>query len=289
MNSIINKYINQIKNPVNTKNMTFSETTSHLIMLCGKENGEEKNNRDFLLEYAAKHLKQYKFFLIEQFLNVCSLQSTDDLLTMENTLAEYSDCIIIILESNGAVAELGAFANRKDLCKIILTINDSKYSEKESFINLGPIKFLNNQSKFKPMIETDLERISTCIESVEERLKVIEKKYRRRIEEPLSTLIRDNKKSRLYLLHDIIRLFQPINRKEIEYIFDNIIENRKFELTHEIELLLTLILIKEDNKYLTTLDTAYFYSFDGFSINDFRVMIFEDYKKNDCKRLEIYQ
>lgn len=75
--------------------------------------------------------------------------STIDLLTFEDFLAEVSDAIILFVESPGSFCELGAFAYADSLFsdKMIIVL-DEQYREERSFIATGPVlKALDNGSK----------------------------------------------------------------------------------------------------------------------------------------------
>ena len=61
-----------------------------------------------------------------------------DLLSLENLLADSVDVILMIPESPGSFAELGAFANNEKLRAKIVCIIDEKYKKNKSFINQGP-------------------------------------------------------------------------------------------------------------------------------------------------------
>lgn len=65
-----------------------------------------------------------------------------DLMVFEDDLAHLSSLIVIILESPGALAELGLFARNKLINKkILIIINDAHYNQ-DSFIKLGPLRHL---------------------------------------------------------------------------------------------------------------------------------------------------
>lgn len=78
-----------------------------------------------------------------------------DLLELENMLADSVDAVVILLESPGAIAELGAFANHSKLCKKLIVIIDHRHKGTKSFIMLGPIKYLRN-NKYGKVIFHDL-------------------------------------------------------------------------------------------------------------------------------------
>lgn len=70
-----------------------------------------------------------------------------DLLSLENLLADSVDVIVMIPESPGSFAELGAFANNENLRTKIVCIIDEKYKKNKSFINQGPIKLIKKANK----------------------------------------------------------------------------------------------------------------------------------------------
>jgi len=70
-----------------------------------------------------------------------------DLLSLENLLADSVDVILMIPESPGSFAELGAFANNKKLRTKIVCLIDKKYKKNKSFINQGPIKLIKKANK----------------------------------------------------------------------------------------------------------------------------------------------
>lgn len=70
-----------------------------------------------------------------------------DLLSLENLLAKSVHAVVIIVESPGAIAELGAFSNHSELSGRLVVIVDTKYRDDRSFIILGPVRYLNNKNK----------------------------------------------------------------------------------------------------------------------------------------------
>jgi hypothetical protein len=70
-----------------------------------------------------------------------------DLMTLEGILADSVDAIVLVVESIGAVAELGAFATNPQLRKKLVCVVDSKYRKKKSFINYGPLRLLRSMKQ----------------------------------------------------------------------------------------------------------------------------------------------
>lgn len=73
-----------------------------------------------------------------------SKKSGHDLLFLENMLAESSHAVIIIVESPGSIAELGAFVNSEILRPKLIAIVNKKHRNDKSFIMLGPVAQLRN-------------------------------------------------------------------------------------------------------------------------------------------------
>ena len=63
-------------------------------------------------------------------------------MSLEHQITAIADKIVIVLESESALCELGAFTH-KDLRKKLVVINDSRFRASESFINTGPIAALD--------------------------------------------------------------------------------------------------------------------------------------------------
>jgi hypothetical protein len=70
----------------------------------------------------------------------------NDLVTFEEHLAGLSDVIVLIVESPGAIAELGAFAVSPAISDRLLVLVAEFHYEQDSFIKLGPIKRLENKN-----------------------------------------------------------------------------------------------------------------------------------------------
>ena len=70
----------------------------------------------------------------------------ENLLELENLLARSVHAIVIILESEGPIAELGAFANHKPLENRLVVVIKKRYRKAKSFIMLGPVKYLQKET-----------------------------------------------------------------------------------------------------------------------------------------------
>lgn len=222
------KYINARKDFVT--NFSASELTQlsyslpKILFICGGEENACKN-RGILESYIKKHHKEYLTFRAELAWEVIS--SSDNAknvnaLALEEWLADISDIVIILVESFGTVAELGAFSLSPSLRKKLLPILDKQFERHTSFINTGPVMWVNNDSKFNPTIYTDFKTILTCIPQINDRLN-------RKIKSSVSRnnlhgLYLYSPKVLLFFLLYVIASLGPISAKEISNLSYDIIK-----------------------------------------------------------------
>jgi hypothetical protein len=247
------RVVQYLKKVIESTN-TFLKADSVLILACGRQpNPQSPGGRDRILDYAKKHLKTFQFFIAE---NIFGLQGGKDidLLTLEEHLSSFCDCVLVVLESESAFAELGAFAIKKELVKIMLVINDISYKENNSFISLGPLAKINKKSKFKPVINVDLKSILRAVPELNARLLKIKRKNKKHFDiSDAEGFSKVPSKVRMLFLLDMITFFQPISHAEIINILKAYYGNREFEIDVELNLLTALglaIMEKgEDCKY----------------------------------------
>lgn len=199
------------------------------VFLCGGSirDGLGKDLRSSLHEELMKRSK-VNVVLPEYIFDFALRRQGQDLLSLEELLAENVDVIILPLESPGTFCELGVFANNKLASKLFVII-DIFYKKDKSFINQGPIKYLK---KMNSRIE--------YFENTEQGRKDITQKVSNSINyfRWTSHLDGSSRKdmrnifdiTRLVLF--IIAMFQPIDRSEIN------------------AMLLELKIDKENTKYL---------------------------------------
>ncbi|MBO2553645.1 hypothetical protein I6M56_16490 [Shewanella algae] len=145
-----------------------------------------------------------------------------DLLDFESDIAHISSLIVIILESPGALAELGLFVRNQELNKkLIIFVNDEHYNA-ESFISLGPLRYLESiQDRNVCAYPWDLENID---ESLKESLP--------EMHEDLLSMMNGMDKSEgfnikndghiSFVLYEIIRVFKALKISEIETFINEV-------------------------------------------------------------------
>ncbi|MEO6390669.1 MAG: retron St85 family effector protein [Pyrinomonadaceae bacterium] len=110
-----------------------------LVFLCG---GRGPGPRDQIYAYLRKYWPDLHVFYAEKVWDVIASQGHLNALQMEETLAEMADMLVIIVESPGTFAELGAFSLSEPLRTKLLPILDIQFEGDDSFINTGPVKWI---------------------------------------------------------------------------------------------------------------------------------------------------
>ncbi len=135
-------------------NKIYTDFTNQYIVvfLCGgASNKKYKSMRDKLkkqLDIPRKYRVPIRVFYPEDLvIEVFNRTTNADLLSYESFLANNSDVIVIVCESAGSLVELGAFVNSKFTQEKVIALIDKKHSKDQSFIMLGPIKYLNKLGK----------------------------------------------------------------------------------------------------------------------------------------------
>ena len=139
-----------------------------------------------------------------------------DLMRFELELAAVCSLIIIILESEGAIAELGAFSQVPELGEKIIAVCPEKFKNANSFINFGILRFIaaNNDSNVKsypwtpnqnPFIVCD-ELVADVAADIQEELDKL----------PKTESLKVNRHSHiLVLICEFLRLFSALKESEI--------------------------------------------------------------------------
>lgn len=182
--------------------------TDPVIFLCG---GAGSKNRDTLRDYLAKHSSSLSLFYAEKVWDQIASQVAHGALKMESDLAALADLVLIIVESPGTFAELGAFSIGDTLRKKLLPIVDEEYRTRQSFISTGPLRWIDEDSEFRPTIYVPLPQILLAIDEIQDRIS--------RIPPARSISITDlasSPKHLLFFLCDLISVIYPATMRMVE-------------------------------------------------------------------------
>ncbi|PEL51082.1 MULTISPECIES: retron St85 family effector protein [Bacillus cereus group] len=121
---------------------TMSEELN--IFLIGAD-VKDKDSMRYKIQNSLKN--SANIYLPENIFEEDMFQKEQNLLSLENILADSVDAVVMCVESPGSFTELGAFSNHKELSQKLIVCPDIKYERAKSFINLGPIKYLKQKTK----------------------------------------------------------------------------------------------------------------------------------------------
>jgi len=186
-----------------------------VVFICG---GMDSEPRDTLRTYLSREHPTVNVFYAERVWDIISSNPGLGALKMESDLAALSDLVVIIVESPGTFAELGAFSHVDDLRKKLLPIVDIKYRAANSFINTGPIRWIDQESEFKPSIWVPLDQILLSSRDIDRRIQSIPRPMPSKISN-----LAANRKHLLFFVCDLVAVIAPASISMIEYFLERII------------------------------------------------------------------
>jgi hypothetical protein len=145
-----------------------------------------------------------------------------DLSEFEYDLAHFASLLVIFLESPGAIVELGLFCNVPNLKQKLIVLVSEYHSEKDSFINLGPLKSLSRDNSDSVLIypwnekkpeDIDKKVLGFIFSDISEAIKKLHKS---------ESFNKTNPGHVAFLVYEFIRLFLALRRSEIKSILENI-------------------------------------------------------------------
>jgi hypothetical protein len=174
-----------------------------------------------LNEYLCKFGDWLTFYAEDVFQVLARTEPEANALKLESDLAALADAIIIIAESPGTFAELGAFALSGELRSKLLPVAPIEYKNEESFLNVGPIRWVDKDSFFRPTIWADFSVILTVAAEITERLT-------ERIHQPTTTdvrkiVLRESSRHLLFLVVLITDILGPASASEIRLFLEQIL------------------------------------------------------------------
>lgn len=190
-----------------------------VYFVCG---GFESPRRDHLAVYLRKKLPRSLVFYADHAWEHLT-RSRDDLnaLEMEELFAQLSDCVLIVVESPGTFAEVGAFSLSARLRKKVLPIMDRKYRDAGSFLNTGPVRWIARESAYGGPVYADFASILTSVNEVVTKLESVE--FRRTA--TVADLSSEPKYVQL-MLADLVAICGPITHDEAASLLSEITEDR---------------------------------------------------------------
>lgn len=201
----------------------------NLIFLCGSANST-KSIRSLL---RTNPLKNYRYVLAESAMNWPDAKSfTSDFLELEEYFAAAVKLILIISESPGAFAEMGAFVSNKKIKTRVLVVTQESHYKAHSFIRYGIIQHLQGKSldptpqicvipDITPLRKKELlDHKQEILETVEDSVQSFPQKSSVKFDAAETT-------SRVFLAYDIVALNSIIEKTQLQRIFRMVLHQNK--------------------------------------------------------------
>ena len=238
----MHRKIIEIANKLNTQFLDKSQNLNEIsIFLCGGSGKEEEKFRrkagDKICATSKRSPYKYSVYYPEDmFIELILGYQKQDLLTLENLLADSASAVVILLQSPGTFTELGAFTNYKELSNKLIVIIDPRFARKRSFINLGPVRFLRTKTKSKvlfiPMNNSNLNKL---VERITENTRDVAKHSL-----PIRDLTNPIFAYRFYLA--LIYIFEPIPKNAILAILRSLATNEERNIVTVAEIVINSLI-----------------------------------------------
>lgn len=201
----------------------FSNTP--IVLLCGgkveiKDKAEDPDPPVKSLRHAISHCHAgFDVFRPEEITSWQSDGIFKNLMSFELELASICSLVVIVLESEGALVELGAFSQLPELSKKIIAVCPEKYRDATSFVNLGILRFISEAQPenvksypWDPKYPLDIsqEVIEDSVSDIHDELKKL----------PKSQVFKVNQNSHtIVLICELLKIFSALKETEIlEYL-----------------------------------------------------------------------
>lgn len=188
-----------------------TSSLSPVVFICGAQGSKP---RDALRSFLRKHHPDLQVFYAEQIWDSLTEEKNTNALSLESDLADLSDLIIIVVESPGTFTEVGAFSSHEELRKKLLLFVGKQYEGVSSFLETGPIRWINHDSKFGKAIYTNLPTILEAAGELSKRIDLLPKK---KPELTDVSKLRAKKKELVFFLSDLLTVIGPAPLSLIKY------------------------------------------------------------------------
>jgi hypothetical protein len=124
---------------------------SKFMFLCGgyisNEVGSKPINlRDYLFR-VRQIANRYNVVLAEKATQLFRDSAYDDLISFEEDIARIASVVLVIAESPGSLAELGAFTANETIRNALRVVIQQRHEVAESFVRYGPIQRIKNAKR----------------------------------------------------------------------------------------------------------------------------------------------
>lgn len=167
MNSVLVQIASQLKEYFLE---SFLRRNDVSIFLCGGASPSDADFRRNLGTAIAKTKSKYRYSIFypeDMFVELILGHQREDVLTLENLLAKSASTVVILVQSPGTFAELGAFSNHPQLKNKLVIVIDPRYQKSPSFITTGLVRHLQKKTSsrvlYHQMIASNLDTLAKKI------------------------------------------------------------------------------------------------------------------------------
>lgn len=127
------------------------DISSPIIFICGgaADGADEEplSIRHALIRCLVKN-RALQLIIAEDYKDWIHDSTYKDLMTFEDDIAQISSLIVLVLESPGSLTELGLFSSNLEFISKLIVLVSTKHHNEDSFIRLGPIRYLESMSNY---------------------------------------------------------------------------------------------------------------------------------------------
>ena len=222
------------------KKRVFQHKDRLIMFVCGGPLADEKSLRRLFIDWIPQNLPRFVCILAEDAMYDSFTGEGSafvNLAKLETVIAEVSDCVVIFPESVGSFAEAGFFANSR-IRKKTLVVNPHALQSVDSFLNLGPIAYIDEESLLKPRILLNISD-PNLFTPIQDRLKrVTLPSHRERL--PYKTFGKFSFKQKLVIVFEMLRFLSLANIETLRHVLVSCFGGnpRYQELIHILRILL---------------------------------------------------
>jgi len=202
------------------KKIYVFQKLSPMVLLCG---ATDTLRRETILNYLRKKRPDAFVFKADDVWFEIASETAANALHMEEQLADLSDLVIVLVESPGTFTELGAFSFSERLRKKLLPILEIERKHEHSFINTGPVRWVDADSEYAPSIRADFSIILECANDLEDRMRRLP---RFPIRVATAEELLQSPRHLLFLLFDVIAVTGPVTFQHVIYYIVGILGGR---------------------------------------------------------------
>lgn len=207
-----------------------------VVLLCGGPYGDiddpvPKSLRDaFLKTFPINPLKNKILLQAEDITSEHDFHdSYDDILIFETDLAQIVELIILFCESEGSLAELGAFSVIDEIMKRLFVIVREKYWTQPSFIKLGPLKRIEREvgrAAIQVVADHDVGLEINSAKNVDKKKLegILECSLAERLKKPHEPTTFDQMRAGhvIKLIVGLVQEYGALTRQEIQWLIDSL-------------------------------------------------------------------